>query len=162
MFLPVLLVRDFGPWSWVLFAVPNVAGAAALALAGGTADGSASDAAETGESAEEAPLRIGITKIVAHPALDALENGLMEVVSASYPDTVYDNQNANGDVNTAASIAQKFKADGVDIAVGIATPTAQALGLTTLARRLTKVHSPMAWCDAWITTAVARERLGVQ
>jgi hypothetical protein len=30
MFLPVLLVRDYGPWAWVVFAVPNVIGAAAM------------------------------------------------------------------------------------------------------------------------------------
>jgi len=73
------------------------------------------------------PLTIGITKIVAHPALDALEKGAMEVVLASYPDAVFDNQNANGEMSTASSIAQKFKADKVDLAVGIATPTAVAL-----------------------------------
>ena len=30
MFLPVLMVRDFGFWGWVVFAVPNVVGAAAM------------------------------------------------------------------------------------------------------------------------------------
>lgn len=30
MFLPVLLVRDFGVWGWVVFAIPNVIGAAAM------------------------------------------------------------------------------------------------------------------------------------
>ena len=30
MFLPVLLVRDYGPWAWVVFAAPNVVGAAAM------------------------------------------------------------------------------------------------------------------------------------
>ena len=30
MFLPVLLVRDFGIWGWAAFAVPNVLGAAAM------------------------------------------------------------------------------------------------------------------------------------
>src|SRR5688572_33083294 len=30
MFLPVLLIRDYGNWSWVIFAVPNVVGAAAM------------------------------------------------------------------------------------------------------------------------------------
>lgn len=30
MFLPVLLVRDFGTWAWVIFALPNVVGAAAM------------------------------------------------------------------------------------------------------------------------------------
>ncbi len=77
--------------------------------------------------AEEKPLTIGITKIVAHPALDALENGIMEVVLETYPDAVFDNQNANGEMSTASSIAQKFKTDKVNLAVGIATPTAVAL-----------------------------------
>jgi len=76
---------------------------------------------------EDKPLTIGITKIVAHPALDALENGIMEVVLETYPDAVFDNQNANGEMSTASSIAQKFKTDKVDLAVGIATPTAVAL-----------------------------------
>ncbi|HEY0009983.1 MAG TPA: hypothetical protein VGB55_14745 [Tepidisphaeraceae bacterium] len=30
MFLPVLLIRDLGGWSWVIFAVPNIVGAAAM------------------------------------------------------------------------------------------------------------------------------------
>jgi hypothetical protein len=30
MFLPVLLLRDFGFWGWLVFAVPNVVGAAAM------------------------------------------------------------------------------------------------------------------------------------
>jgi hypothetical protein len=30
MFLPVLFLRDYGTWGWVLFAVPNVIGAAAM------------------------------------------------------------------------------------------------------------------------------------
>ena len=31
MFLPVLLVRDYGMLGWIVFAVPNVVGAAAMA-----------------------------------------------------------------------------------------------------------------------------------
>src|SRR6266404_3216610 len=30
MFLPVLLVRDYGLWGWIVFAVPNMIGAAAM------------------------------------------------------------------------------------------------------------------------------------
>src|SRR5437016_4359730 len=30
IFLPVLLVRDFGIWGWIVFAIPNVLGAAAV------------------------------------------------------------------------------------------------------------------------------------
>ena len=71
--------------------------------------------------------KIGIAKIVAHPALDDLEKGLIEAISAEYPDAVFDRQNANGDPATAAAIAQKFKQDNVDMAIGIATPTAVAL-----------------------------------
>jgi putative ABC transport system substrate-binding protein len=70
---------------------------------------------------------IGISKIVAHPALDALEQGVQDGVKESFPNARFDLQNANGEMTTAASIAQKFKAEKVNIAVGIATPTAQAL-----------------------------------
>lgn len=70
---------------------------------------------------------IGISKIVAHPALDALEKGVMDVVKISFPNAKFDLQNANGEISTASSIAQKFKAENVAMAVGIATPTAQAL-----------------------------------
>ena len=30
MYLPVILVRDYGAWAWVIFAIPNVIGAAAM------------------------------------------------------------------------------------------------------------------------------------
>lgn len=73
------------------------------------------------------PILIGISKIVAHPALDAIEKGIQEVVKTQYPDARFDPQNANGEMSTASSIAQKFKAENVTLAVGIATPTAQAL-----------------------------------
>jgi putative ABC transport system substrate-binding protein len=70
---------------------------------------------------------IGISKIVSHPALDAVERGTQEVVLLKYPHARFDLQNANGEMSTASSIAQKFKSGGVTLAVGIATPTAQAL-----------------------------------
>lgn len=51
----------------------------------------------------------------------------MDVVKTSFPDARFDLQNANGEISTASSIAQKFKAENITLAVGIATPTAQAL-----------------------------------
>ncbi len=79
-------------------------------------------------AAEAGPVTIGIAKFVTHPALDAIEQGIQDgLAQAGYADAVYDLQNANADGNTAASIATKFKADKVDLAVGIATPTAIAL-----------------------------------
>ncbi len=71
---------------------------------------------------------IGVSKFVAHPALDAVEQGIQdELADRGREDVVYDFQNANADVSTGRQIASKFKADRVDVAVGIATPTAQAL-----------------------------------
>lgn len=70
---------------------------------------------------------IGISKIVAHPALDAVEQGIQDELKSRGRNFAYDLQNANGDIATASSIAAKFKSANVAVAVGIATPTAQAL-----------------------------------
>lgn len=80
-----------------------------------------------GPAMAQKKITIGISKIVAHPALDALEKGVMDGVTERYPNATFDLQNANGEIATASSIAQKFKSEKVTIAVGIATPTAQAL-----------------------------------
>lgn len=83
--------------------------------------------AKTQEPAAGAKITIGISKIVSHPALDAVEKGIQDSLKELKVDAAFDLQNANGDPNTAASIANKFKSDKVAVAVGIATPTAQAL-----------------------------------
>lgn len=70
---------------------------------------------------------IGIAKILSHPSLDATEKGITDFLAEKGIKAVYDFQNANGDINTAASIAAKFKADGADVVVGIGTPVAVAL-----------------------------------
>lgn len=72
-------------------------------------------------------LKIGVSKLLSHPALDSAEQGMMDYLKEKGIEVEYDVQNANGDISTSASIAQKFKDARVDIAVGIATPTAQAL-----------------------------------
>jgi putative ABC transport system substrate-binding protein len=72
-------------------------------------------------------ITIGISKIVPHPALDACEQGIQDQIKARGIDAVFDLQSANGDPSTAAQIANKFKNEKVAVAVGIATPTAQAL-----------------------------------
>jgi putative ABC transport system substrate-binding protein len=70
---------------------------------------------------------IGISKIVSHPALDAVVKGIQDELAASKMNVSFDVQNANGDISTAASIANKFQSEKVTLAVGVATPTAQAL-----------------------------------
>ncbi|GMO46388.1 MAG: ABC transporter substrate-binding protein [Termitinemataceae bacterium] len=72
-------------------------------------------------------VNIGISKIVQHVALDAVEQGIVDGLDAKGVKANFDLQNANGDMSTAAQIAGKFKAEKVNVAVGIATPTAQAL-----------------------------------
>lgn len=108
-------------------------GIAGIAAAGGkqeeseTKKAASEEAAET-ESAERETIVIGISKFVQHPALDAVEQGIMDELAELGRDNItYDLQNANADANTSAQIATKFKSSGVDLAVGIATPTAQAL-----------------------------------
>jgi len=72
-------------------------------------------------------VKIGIAKIVQHVALDSVEQGIVDYLKDNGIDAEYDLQNANGDVNTAAQIALKYKDENVDVAVGIATPVALAL-----------------------------------
>ncbi|MDR0562815.1 MAG: ABC transporter substrate-binding protein [Spirochaetaceae bacterium] len=89
--------------------------------AGGKEQKPASGAGQPGKP------RIGIAKIVQHVALDACEQGILDALKARGVDAQVDLQNANGDMNTAAQIANKFKSDKVAVAVGIATPVAVAL-----------------------------------
>lgn len=77
-------------------------------------------------SAQGAP-RIGIAQFVTHPALDAITKGIQDELVALKTGAQFDVQNANGDINAASSIAKKFQSDQVSLAVGVATPTAQAL-----------------------------------
>ncbi len=76
------------------------------------------------------PLKIGICKIVEHPALDAVEQGVIDTLTAAGyeegTDVEFLTASAQGDFGTAISIAQNFQAQNVDLVVAIATPTAQA------------------------------------
>ncbi|MDR0409611.1 MAG: ABC transporter substrate-binding protein [Spirochaetaceae bacterium] len=85
---------------------------------------------KTGGVETQKTIKIGISKITQHPALDAVEQGIQDGLAARGITAEYDLQNANGDMSTATQIAAKFKAEKVDIAIGIATPTAQALANT--------------------------------
>ncbi len=72
-------------------------------------------------------LQIGISKLISHPALDAIEKGIKDYLNENGVVAAYETQTANGEISTASSIAQLFKTKGKDLVVGIATPTAQAL-----------------------------------
>jgi putative ABC transport system substrate-binding protein len=75
--------------------------------------------------------RIGVTKIVAHAALDADEKGFEAgLASAGFKEGVnvsYLRRNAQGDMAAADAIAHEFVTGKVDLIHAIATPTAQAV-----------------------------------
>lgn len=81
----------------------------------------------TKRASAEGGVRIGISQFVTHPALDAITKGVQDELVALKTGAQFDVQNANGDINAASSIAKKFQSDKVTVAVGVATPTAQAL-----------------------------------
>lgn len=94
---------------------------AALALAHGA----------VGAAEAKKTVRIGVTKIVGHPALDAAERGFeVALASAGFKEgvnVVYDRHNAQGDLARAETIARQLVADKVDLIRAIATPTAQTV-----------------------------------
>ena len=89
----------------------------------------------TGTAAFAQQLKIGISQIVEHPALDNCRDGFVDgMEKAGYiagENVVYDFQSAQGEFSNAISIAQKFKDDQVDIIVAISTPIAQAAAQVT-------------------------------
>ncbi len=89
---------------------------------------------------------IGISQIVTHPALDATVQGFQDALAeAGFTNVTYDLQNAEGDMATTASIAQKFAGDDLDLVLGVATPTAQALAkqITDVPVLFTAVTDPV-------------------
>jgi putative ABC transport system substrate-binding protein len=71
--------------------------------------------------------KIGVSVIVAHPALDADQKGFEQALKDAGIDAEYDYQNAQGDMANAQAIARKFKGDNLDLVHCIATPTSQAI-----------------------------------
>lgn len=78
---------------------------------------------------------IGISQIVEHPSLDEARKGFI----AALKDNGFEEgknlnieyKNAQNDMNTQTTIAQKFASDKKDLILGIATPTAQAMAQAT-------------------------------
>jgi putative tryptophan/tyrosine transport system substrate-binding protein len=101
----------------------------------GTAAGEGTEPPAADQPEEGRTYTVGITQIVSHPALDATAEGFKEAMAeegfVEGENVTYDDQNAQGDMANAASIAQKFDADGVDLVFAIATPTSQAAAKAT-------------------------------
>ena len=67
-------------------------------------------------------LKVGVTQIVSHPALDADQKGFEKALKDAGLDVEYDYQNAQGDMSNAQAIARKFKGDDLDLVHCIAHP----------------------------------------
>ena len=85
------------------------------------------------EPAEEpAPVfSIGIINLVEHPALYAAREGFLTALRAEGIEFVYDYQNAQGDIATLSTIAQRFISNDVDLILAITTPGVQTMAAAT-------------------------------
>ncbi|MBQ3162036.1 MAG: ABC transporter substrate-binding protein [Oscillospiraceae bacterium] len=86
-------------------------------------------------SADSGKIKIGISKMMTHDAMDRAENGFIDALNANgYDDTKVeiDAQNGQGETSNLNTIATQFVGDNVDLIFAIATPAAQAAqGQTT-------------------------------
>ena len=71
-------------------------------------------------------ITIGISQLAEHPALDEARRGFEDGLKELGIEADIEYQNAQGDIPTSLSIAQKFVKDGVDLIFAIATPAAEA------------------------------------
>ncbi|MEL0629751.1 ABC transporter substrate-binding protein [Psychromonas aquatilis] len=80
-------------------------------------------------SIQAKPVYVATTAIVEHPALDAVRDGVKEVLEEngySGDDLKFTYESAQGQPAIAAQIARKLVGDQPDVIVAIATPSAQA------------------------------------
>jgi putative ABC transport system substrate-binding protein len=77
---------------------------------------------------------VGIVQLIQHPALDAATQGFKDALTDKLGDkVVFDEQNASGDPQTCAVIANQFVASKVDLIMANATPALQAAQTATTA-----------------------------
>ena len=86
---------------------------------------------ETGGGKPKDTFKIGITQIVAHPALDSAREGFKDAFKESGLKVTFDEKNANGEIATANMIANNFVTEKVDLIYAIATSTAQSAAQAT-------------------------------
>ena len=105
-----------------------IAFAGVIVGCGSNSSSSSSSSSPSASGGTSKAYKIGITQIVTHPALDAAVQGFKEALAEKgFTNVTYDMQNAQGDMPTAASIAQKFAGEPLDLILGVATPTTQAV-----------------------------------
>jgi putative ABC transport system substrate-binding protein len=95
-----------------------------------TEEATAEPAEEEAAAAEGDLPVVGFMKIVSHPALDAEQQGVKDALAeAGYIEgetVIFVEGNAEGDIATLTTIAQRFVDEGVDLIVATSTPALQA------------------------------------
>ncbi len=81
---------------------------------------------ESTSTANGEVFRIGISQLAEHPALDDARRGFEDGLKELGVNAEIDYQNAQGDIPTSLTIAQKFAKDQMDLIYAIATPAAQS------------------------------------
>lgn len=82
-------------------------------------------------SESEKTFEIGISQLAEHPALDDARLGFEDGLEELGINAKIDFKNAQGDIPTSNTIAEKFSKDDVDLIYTIATPAVQAAKQTT-------------------------------
>lgn len=91
-----------------------------------------SEAPSANPSEAAASYTVGIVQLIQHPALDAATQGFKDALTEKLGDKVtFDEQNASGDPQTCAVIANQFVASKVDLIMANATPALQAAQTAT-------------------------------
>lgn len=75
--------------------------------------------------------QIGIIQLVEHDALDAAREGFIAALRDEGINAEFDYQNAQRDIPTLSTIAQRFVNNNVDLVLAIATPSVQAIAAET-------------------------------
>lgn len=91
--------------------------------------------ADTKPTAKKETPTVGVLQLMSHPALDSIYKGIKQgLKDEGYTlnkDVKIDFQNAQGDQSNLKTMSEKFVNEKVAAAVGIATPSAQALANAT-------------------------------
>lgn len=80
----------------------------------------------TAKDSADKEFKIGITQFAVHPSLDAATEGFKKALADKGIKVKYDEQNAQGEMPNAQTIATNFVGDKVDLIFANATPSATA------------------------------------
>lgn len=86
----------------------------------------------TNETEEVSTIKVGVSQLVQHPALDAATEGFVKTLEDEFKDAIeIDVKNASGQTDVCSTIVNQFITDGVDLIMANATPALQAAAAST-------------------------------